>query len=227
MTIKRARLGAGLILALAVTLAAPAGAALAASATVTGNDGNPVALDPAPTIRHMSPDVAFAFAPTEERYAVTVTGPSGQPASGGQSCGSTGFPSSERIRYQGNGTYTVTLLVSTDDSDSNCAAATTQTFTFVISASTAIGAPGSPTLRMRPPDSGVLTPFEIPVDVHPGADAHELRYAANATLGADVLLENLACVATATMAARTLIDQCAVEPARAGLIPAHFLEAEC
>ena len=36
----------------------------------------------------------------------------------------------------------------------------------------------------------------------------------DATLGADVLLENLACVVTATMATRTLIDQCGVDPAR-------------
>jgi betaine reductase len=36
----------------------------------------------------------------------------------------------------------------------------------------------------------------------------------DATLGADVLLENLACVATAAMAARTLIDQCRIDPGR-------------
>ncbi|HEY3111816.1 MAG TPA: glycine/sarcosine/betaine reductase complex component C subunit beta [Chloroflexota bacterium] len=36
----------------------------------------------------------------------------------------------------------------------------------------------------------------------------------DATLGADVLLENLACLATATMATRTLIAQCGVDPGR-------------
>jgi betaine reductase len=36
----------------------------------------------------------------------------------------------------------------------------------------------------------------------------------DATLGADVLLENLCCVVTAIMATRTLIGQCAIDPAR-------------
>jgi hypothetical protein len=133
----------------------------------------------------MAPEVAFTFAPGEERYAVTTTGPGGQPASSGQSCGSTGFPSSERIRYQGNGTYTVTLRVTDDDSDTDCAAATTKTFTFVVNAATSISPPSSPVLRMRSPDQLALNVFQVPVDVNPGADAHELRYAPNATLGAD------------------------------------------
>jgi betaine reductase len=40
----------------------------------------------------------------------------------------------------------------------------------------------------------------------------------DATLGADVLLENLACVTSATLATRTLVDQCGVDPSRVGYV---------
>ena len=60
--------------------------------------------------------------------------------------------------------------------------------------------------------SGAAVPLELSDGRVVGCcnRAHE----EDATLGADVLLENLACIATATMAARTLVDQCAVDRSR-------------
>lgn len=60
--------------------------------------------------------------------------------------------------------------------------------------------------------SGVALPLELRDGTLIGCcnRAHE----EDATLGADVLLENLACVAAATMATRTLVAQCAIDPTR-------------
>jgi len=60
-------------------------------------------------------------------------------------------------------------------------------------------------------DSGAAIPLELSDGTMVGCcnRAHD----EDATLGADVLLENLACVATAAMATRTLLDQCRVDPA--------------
>ena len=171
-------------LAAAALLAAPA-AAQAATATVTGDDGNPVALAPAATIRTMSPTVAVSFAPTEKRYALSITGPSGAPASYGETCIGTSFFSPERVNYQGNGTYTVTVRTSEDDQDTDCAKlGPPQTFTFTIAAHTAVAAPAARVLLRKPGEFAGLT-YAFHVDLNPGADTHELRYAAGAALGGD------------------------------------------
>jgi hypothetical protein len=185
MSSNRVRLRAGLILTCALTLAAPATSAWAAGATVTGDTGTATPLGGAVSIRNMAPEVAFTFDASERRYAATVTGPGGQAASIGSSCGRTSLSSPERVRYQGNGEYTVLLRVTTSEDDLSCAQATEQKFTFTINASTAVSAPATPKLLMRRPDQFSLITYDVPVDLNPGADSHELRYALNATLGPD------------------------------------------
>lgn len=171
--------------ALAAVLILPASSALAAGATVTGDDGAQTPLGANPTIRHMGPDVKFSFEPSETYYSVSITGPAGKPASPGSSCGRTTSAYDEHIRYQGNGQYTVKLLVSRTADDSACAEATEQVFTFTINAFTGIQAPASNTLLTRRPDSVSLITYDVPVDLNPGADSYDLRFARNATLTPD------------------------------------------
>ncbi|HVL97076.1 MAG TPA: hypothetical protein VM266_14550 [Solirubrobacteraceae bacterium] len=177
------RIGALILPVVLLLSAAPS--ALAASASVTGDDGNQIALGGAVSIRHMSPEVRFAFAPDERRYSAQVLGPDGAPASSGTTCSSTASPSAERVRYRGNGAYTVVIRVTTNEEDATCAEATEQRAAFTIDARTGIGAPDSNRLLTRRPGSLSTISYEVPVQLNPGADSHELRFARNATLGPD------------------------------------------
>lgn len=98
--------------AVAAALTTPAIAA-AATVNVTGDDGNPVALNPAAatSVRQMKTDVGVALEGTEKRYTLTTAGPGG-PASTALTC--FGSPTSQWMNYQGNGTYTVTLTTYTN-----------------------------------------------------------------------------------------------------------------
>ena len=103
-----------------VTFALAPGAAQAATVTVTGDDGNPLAVAPgaAPTIRNMSVQVGVARS-AGARLKRTVTGPDGaQVAFSPETCWILN-PLSLGVDYRGNGTYTVTVQ---EFSDSNCAA---------------------------------------------------------------------------------------------------------
>lgn len=166
-------------------LAAPS-SALAASAQVTGDGGAPVPLGGPVTIRHMSPEVGLLFEPTEKRYSLDVLGPTGAAATNGATtCQGTGFPFPERVRYQGNGTYTVIARTWSGEDDFQCEGAPQeQRFTFVINAFTAVLAPAA-TLLTRQPGSFSTIAHAFRADVNPGADRHELRYAAGGAIGPD------------------------------------------
>ena len=171
-------------LAAGLALAVP-GAAEAATATVSGDDGNAVPLSGAVTIRNMSPEVGALFAPEEKRYSMSITGPSGAAAASDVPCIGTGAAYSKNVNYQGNGTYTVTIRTSPDSGDYNCQQlGAPQKFTFTIGARTAITAP-APTLLTRKPGEFAAIAYAFPVDVNPGADRHEIRYAAGAAIGPD------------------------------------------
>jgi hypothetical protein len=171
-------------LAAGAALTAPA-AALAASATVTADDGvTPVPLG-TPVLRNMAPQVAFAFAGTERRYSAVVTGPGGQAASSGTDCGATSATTPERVRYQGNGTYTVTVRTSPSATDLDCSQATApQTFAFTINAFSAVTVPAARLLTRQPLTTDALT-YPFRAELNPNAGGTELRYAAGATIGAD------------------------------------------
>jgi hypothetical protein len=167
-------------LAAVATLAAPA-AALAATPTVTDDSGTAVPLSGA-VIRNMEPSVGLTFAAGEARYALSVTGPGGAEAAFGTTCRLVSSFSTEEVAYQGNGTYTATWR--TTDSNDCDTLGPPQSASFTINASTAVAAPG-PVLLTRRPDEFALLSYPFAVDVNPGADSTELKYAAGATIGPD------------------------------------------
>lgn len=172
--------------ALTLSVAGALGAApsaLAAGASITGDGGTPVPLTAGMTLRHMAPDVTFTFAEGETYYAARVVGPGGTPASGGADCVRTSVASEERVRYQGNGAYT--LFLKAADSFDACRAAAEQSAPFTINASTAVTPPDRQPLLTRAAGSFASIDFAVPVSLNPGADAYEFRYAPNATLGPD------------------------------------------
>ena len=171
---------AGLLLPCVAVLAAAAPAS-AATPSITGDAGAPVPLTSGMTLRHMAPDVTFAFAAEEAYYSARVVGPTG-PASIGTDCLRTSDPFAERVRYQGNGTYTVFYKTAADRDA--CTAAAEQSAQFTINAFAGFaGAPAKFLYRQQ--FSVVSTPLELPVNGNPGADAYDVRYALNATLGPD------------------------------------------
>ena len=174
---------ARLTLTCAALLLLSASPALAATATISGDGGSPVPLSSGMTLRHLAPNLNFTFADGETHYAARVVGPGGQAASGGTSCTRTSSPFEERVRYQGNGTYTLSMKVA--DSFDACEAATEQSVPFAINASTAISPPASQPLLTRQPGSFAAINFTVPVSLNPGADSYEFRYAPNATIGPD------------------------------------------
>ena len=113
---------------------APAGASAAVSVTVTGDDGNPIALGGTLNIRNMNPTLSFAALATD-RWSATITGPGGAQVSSPVSCGTGPFPS-KLVDYIGNGAYTVTL---TTYGASCSAVASTQPLPFTITASRRLG----------------------------------------------------------------------------------------
>jgi len=176
---------AALLSIVGVALAAPAPAAFAATTTVTGDGGTPVTLGGAVTLRQMKPDVVFTFAADEKRYAASVLAPNGAAASTGTSCVnvSSNFP--ERVKYLGNGAYTVVLKVSKNPDDTDCSEGVEQRLAFTINASTAVVPPASQPLLTRKPGEFTAITYDVPVDANPGADSYDFRYAASAVLAAD------------------------------------------
>ena len=92
----------------------------AVSVTVTGDDGNPIALGGTLNIRNMNPQLASR--PRRERpvYSLTVTGPNGVAVAVPASCFEAHcHPARKSVDYIGNGVYTVTL---TNYTANGCAA---------------------------------------------------------------------------------------------------------
>jgi hypothetical protein len=165
-------------IAAALTMPAIAGAA---SVTITGDDGNPVALNPAapPTLRQMKTEVGVTRTGNEQRYTVTTAGPAG-PASTGYTCFS--VPTTDRMNYQGNGTYTVTVTTYTDTACK--VGAKTTTYPVAITAGVALAQPAGVLLTRQPND---LTPIEhqVPYTPNPGALTDEIRYASGGVMAPD------------------------------------------
>jgi hypothetical protein len=165
--------------AIAAGVIAPAGASAAVSVTVTGDDGNPVALGGTLNIRNMNPQLNFAALATD-RWSATITGPGGAQVSSPVSCGTGPFPN-KLVDYIGNGTYTVTVTTY----GATCSAvAGTQALPFNITASTAVTSP--PTAQLtRKPGSFITNRIALPIDLNPGALGTDAFVALNVQPNAD------------------------------------------
>lgn len=176
-----ARRGGGLALiglCAAVSIAPPA--AVGATATVTGDDGNSLPITPGLVIRNMDPSVGYALAAGERFITATVTGPDGAPV---QTRSCTSFTSSSAIGYRGNGLYAVTVQAFPAD-DVNCSTpvgppVTTQ---FTINATVALAAPAG-RLLVRGPNSLAIRAIPVAIDLNPGALTTEVRYARGGAIG--------------------------------------------
>ena len=180
------------ILPLAIVLSAllPAGAAAAPTVTVTGDDGNPVTLNPgAPTgLRNMDVTVNVSV-PTGDTayYTSQVYDAAGVAASNLASCRSTEFfPTATNFAdYRGNGLYTVLLrYYPSTNSDCTGTAPRAQRLQYAINAGTAITAPPG-RLLTRAPNSFATNTHQIPVALNPGALTYEVRYALGGVAGPD------------------------------------------
>jgi hypothetical protein len=167
--------------ALAAALTLPA-AAQAATVTITGDDGNPVALNAAaPTsLRQMKTDIAVTRTGAETRYTLSATGPAGAAMSPVE-CFS--IPTSTRMNYQGNGTYTVS--VTTYTSATGCTgASTTTTYQVAVNAGLALAQPAGKLLTRKPNELSPIA-YQVPISLNPGALSQEIRYAKGGVLGPD------------------------------------------
>ncbi|HEX8104841.1 MAG TPA: hypothetical protein VF533_19635 [Solirubrobacteraceae bacterium] len=178
-----AALGAGAL--------APAGA-YGATATVTGDAGQPVPLGGPVTIRQMDWDVIPAFSSEEvsakRDYSLVVLDPAGQVASNRVDCFPTDTaPLNAFGNYRGNGVYTAVLTTYPDterSSDACKGQGTEQRLQFTINAFTAVG-PLPPGHLRRQAGSFATVPLEVPVQGNPGAGSTELRYARDGVIGPD------------------------------------------
>jgi hypothetical protein len=166
--------------AIATAAIAPAVANAAVSVTITGDDGNPIALAGTLNIRNMNPTLAFAVGPTDN-WAASVAGPTGAAVAFPTSCGQ-GPVASKSVDYVGNGVYTVT--VANYANGCSAAATGTQPLPFTITASTAITSP--PTAQLtRKPGSFVTNTIPLPIDLNPGALATDAFVAVNVAANPD------------------------------------------
>jgi hypothetical protein len=169
-----------LVAVLAAVAASPS-AADAATATVTGDDGTPIALTPgaAVSIRHMDPDFSVALGGTERAFSATYSGPVAAAAS---TATCRPYSDGASIDYQGNGTYTVSVTTYTNTS---CTAGARQaTYVFAINAGVPITPPGGPVLTREPNSSSPIS-HQVPVGLNPGALAHDVRYALGGVIAPD------------------------------------------
>jgi hypothetical protein len=172
---------------LAIAAVAP-GAAEAATVTVTGDDGNPVTINPAapPTIRNMDVEAVTTatVAADGPRYRTQVLGPDGVPVATPSPCLNPSATTTWRsfAAYRGNGVYRVVVQ---RFSDTACARLTrTAEHPYSISASVAIGQPQNWLLSREPNAFGSIT-HEFAFAPNPGATLYEVRYARGGVIGAD------------------------------------------
>jgi len=173
-------------LAVLVTAFLPA-SALAATATVTGDDGNPAALNTtAPiSIRNLAVTTEVTVSTAEAPYYTSqVFDAAGTPASNLASCRATRFSPTAKnfVDYRGNGTYTLRLR---RFAASNCSGTASEvSFPYTVNAGTAVTAPTLRLLTRLPNDFRIRT-HQIPVALNPGAITYEVRFARGGVAGPD------------------------------------------
>jgi hypothetical protein len=174
------------VAAVALAAVAPAGAE-AATVTVTGDDGNPIAINPAapPAIRNMDVTAVTAVAAADgPRYKTQVLGPDGVPVSTPSPCLAVTSTTSWRnyVDYRGNGVYRVVVQ---RFSDTACARLTgTAQYPYTVAAGVAIGQPQN-WLLSREPNGLSPIQHEFQFALNPGATIYEVRYARGGAIGPD------------------------------------------
>jgi hypothetical protein len=176
-------------LAVLVTALAPASAG-AATVTVTGDDGNPLPLNPAGPIgiRNMdiTADVTVVAADAAPFFTTQVVDQAGTPASSVTSCRDTRYIATAKnyVEYRGNGTYSLILRkYAAGDSDCN-GAVREQRYQFTVGAGTSVAAPPGRALT-RAPNGVVTNTYQLGVGLNPGATTYEVRYALGGVTGPD------------------------------------------
>ena len=170
----------------ALTAGAPV-AAQAATVTVTGDDGNPLAVNPAapPTIRNMDVQTVASVVPADGAYYKTqVIGPDNVAASTQSPCLRTSITNNWRnyVDYRGNGGYRVVVQTY---SNATCTSVTrTLTFAYGVAGSVAIAQPQNFVLS-RQANSFSLNSHNLAFALNPGATTYEVRYARNGVLAPD------------------------------------------
>ena len=176
-------------IALAASALVPASAAAAPTVTVTGDDGNPIGLNPAgPTgIRQLNPDVDVTVPQVDAgHYTIQVIAQDGTPVTTASTCRSTEFSQSYKSfpEYRGNGTYTAVLrLFSEADTDCNGPVRESR-YQYAINGGTGVTPPPTRVLT-RPPNSFATNNYELGFAINPGASTHEIRYALGGVTGPD------------------------------------------
>ena len=161
--------------------------ASAATVTVTGDDGNPLAINTsaATPIRQLDVQYVVTLDGSDQSFhKTTVIGPDGAPASSGSSC----YPKSavsnvsRYVEYRGNGAYAVVLHTFTN---SACTAGAKEArYLFAINAGTAVTPPNGIVLTRQPNSFSTIT-HKVPVALNPGGLSYEVKYARGGVLGAD------------------------------------------
>ncbi|HEY6761097.1 MAG TPA: hypothetical protein VI318_16490 [Baekduia sp.] len=177
----------GVLVAATSTILALAGAPAAhaaASITVTGDDGNPVAVAPSGTsIRNMSTRIGIGFPTSDGRFNASFTGPDGVAVSTSMDCYN--YDNWSRSPdFRGNGSYTVTIT-NFAKADTACRTPTsTESYVYAVNASVSVAPPAGPFL-IRQPNSFATNTLSLPVQQNPGAAGYDVQYALGAVLNPD------------------------------------------
>ena len=168
--------------AIAAAAIAPAAANAAVSVTVTGDDGNPIALGGTLNIRNMNPQLSFAAHATDH-WSATITGPNGAQVASPVTCFRR-WPTRRRklVDYIGNGAYTVTLTTYA----ANCSDGRRARRRFRSPSRRPRPSPSPPTPQLtRKPGSFVTNTIPLPIDLNPGALATDAFVALNVAANPD------------------------------------------
>jgi hypothetical protein len=167
--------------ALAAGVVAPGTASAAVGLSVTGDDGNPIALGGPINMRNMNPQLVISST-AADHFNLSVTGPNGAKVASDLSCFSDYNTNQKYVDYVGNGAYTVTLTTFTNSTCTTGASA--RSLPFTITASTALGQPQSAVLT-RKAQSTIPNTVNLPIDLNPGALSTEAFVARNVTPNPD------------------------------------------
>jgi hypothetical protein len=183
------RLVGAAVVAAAMVLV-PAKAQAAVTVQVTGDDGNPVALNTGAPVAIRNMDVkVIASVDTAEgaRWSIQVVDGSGAAVSSASTCNSTQYLTndSKYVTFHGNGTYTAVLRFYADASDTQCSKAPREVrYQFTIGASVALGQPAGPALT-RAAGSFSTNTQTLAFTQNPGASTYEIKYAKGGVIGPD------------------------------------------
>lgn len=161
--------------------------AVGLTVTVSGDDGAPIAIDPAtpPAIRNLRPEVRVAGDAGGGRYTVAFADPSGRPLVDPVSCQDPAIPVVARPPYRGNGGYTVAVTVfAAGDVGCTTPAGPAAGFPFTIAGRVVLD-PAVTRFVLRDRGSATRKRLTLPVNADPGSQTREVRFAANARLRRD------------------------------------------